>query len=72
MTNKVRQFIRGMGSAIDLGGSAMHSQRSVGAGLGLDRTDAQALRGDWQKLSQDFGSAFSKTVGKDGGHVQSE
>lgn len=71
MTSKMRQFVRGMGSAIDMSGSFFRSPHRVGAGLNLHRTDAQALQNDWEKLSRDFLAAFQKTVG-DGGHVEAE
>jgi hypothetical protein len=70
MTNKTRQFIRGMGSAIDLGGASGRLANPVGHGLELERTDAQALSGDWRKLADDFGAAFNKTVGSAGEHVK--
>ena len=59
MTNKMRQFIKGVGSTIDLGASAAHCETRVGQGLGLGRTDAQALSGDWRKLAGDFHAAFN-------------
>jgi hypothetical protein len=68
MTNKLRQFIRGMGSAIDLGATSAHAHTRVGLGLNLERTHAEALGADWDKLANDFGSAFKRTVGGRGAH----
>ncbi len=72
MTNKLHQFIKGMGSAIDVGATSSRAHTRVANGLNLERSCAEALGADWHKLAQDFGSAFSKTV-KDGGeHVKPE
>lgn len=72
MPDKLRQFIRGMGSAIDLGATSSPSHTRVADGLNFERSCADALGADWQKLSQDFGSAFSKSVKDGSGHVKSE
>lgn len=62
MGRKVRQFLKGIGSSIDLGASH-RSSTPVGQGLRLNRTAGEALGRDWQKLAKDFGSAFHKSVG---------
>jgi hypothetical protein len=72
MKSKLRQFIKGMGSAIDLGATSSPRHSRVANGLNLERSCAEALGADWHKLAQDFGSAFSKTVKDDSGHVQSQ
>jgi len=63
MTNKMRQFFKGTGSVIDLGGTSVHSHMRIGHGLDFWGSVPQALSNDWQKLAQDFGSAFNTTVG---------
>jgi hypothetical protein len=72
MKRKLRQFITGMGSALDLGGTSIPGRTRAGDGLNLRRTPAEALDADWRKLSQDFNSAFSDTVKDGSGHVKSE
>ena len=62
MASKMRQFFKGMNSVIDLGATSIHPDMRMETGLNLGRTDAQALSRDWQKLSQDFGSALNKIV----------
>ncbi|MGC9453792.1 MAG: hypothetical protein ACP5HU_02915 [Phycisphaerae bacterium] len=69
MTNKTRQFLKGMGSALDIGAVSSGCVTRVGAGLDLGRTEAQALGSDWQKVSQDFGCAFRKII-RGGEYVQ--
>jgi len=72
MTNKLYQFVRGMGSVVDIGAAFANSDTRVGRGLDVGRTDMQALSGDWQKLTEDFGAAFEKTVRRVGEHGKSE
>jgi hypothetical protein len=71
MKNKLHQFIKGMGSAIDLGATSSPAHTRVGNGLNLERSCAEALGADWHKLAQDFNSAFSDTVKEGSGHVKS-
>ena len=70
MTRKIEQFIKGMGSVIDIGASSAHIDLNVTLQPYLARTHAQALSGDWQKLAKDFDSAFKKTVGGSGYDVK--
>jgi len=72
MTNRLRQFIKGMGSAIDLGATSSHAHTRVGDGLNLERTSADALGGDWRKLAEDFGTAFTKMVRDGGEHAKAK
>jgi len=72
MTKTLNYFIKGMGSAIDLGATSAPHHTCVGYGLNLERTDAEALGGDWDKLAHDLGSAFKKTVGSRGEHGKPE
>lgn len=72
MTNKLRQFIKGMGSTIDLGAMSSPAHTRAAYGLNLKRSCAEALDADWHKLAQDFNSAFSNTVKDDSGHVKSK
>ncbi len=72
MTSKLQQFIKGMGSAIDLGATSGPIQARAARCVNLERTCAEALGEDWHKLAEDFNSAFSDTV-KDGrGHGKQE
>jgi len=70
MTRSTYNFIRGMGSVLDLVPSGGPSR--VGQGIDLHRSDAEALREDWQRVAQDFRAAFDKTTKEAGGHVQSK
>jgi hypothetical protein len=63
MTNTLRQFLGGMGSVLDLGAGSVQADVTVGRGLDLGRTNAEALSRDWQKLSHDFHTAFNQTLG---------
>ena len=56
-------FIRGMGSVIDL----MPRQQStrVGRGIDLNRSVAEALGSDWDRVAKDFRGAFEKVVAKE-------
>ena len=60
MTTATYNFIRGMGSVLDLMPSAGPSR--VGQGIDLRRTDAEALGNDWQRVADDFQAAFDQTV----------
>lgn len=58
--NTVCSFSWGMGSVLEL---VPHSHAStVGEGLGLHRSDAQALQQDWQLVAQDFCDAFDQVT----------
>lgn len=70
MTRATYNYIRGMGSVLDLVPSGGPSR--VGQGIDLDRSDAEALRQDWQRVAQDFRTGFDKTTKKAGKHVQSK
>ncbi len=70
MTAKMRQFIKGMGSAMDLG--ATPSRADVRLVTFLDRTATQALTSDWQKLAKDFCSSFSEVTHTGGDNVKAK
>lgn len=72
MTKKLRQFVKGMGSTIDLGATSSPSITRVGKGLHPGRTCAEALGADWCKVARDFYSAFSDTVKDGSGYGKSE
>jgi hypothetical protein len=72
MRSKLHRFIKGMGSAMDLGATSSPSHTRTGQGLKLERSCAEALGADWRKLAQDFDSAWSKTVKDGNGNVKSE
>ena len=71
MTRKLRNFIKGMGSVFDLTGASV--QRHISVGEGVVRTDTcmESLQGDWQKLSQDFASAFNESAPRNS-HVKAK
>ena len=68
MKKKIRYFIEGIGSVIEIGGSQgvvlRHRQ-----GHHLESTAEQALSHDCRNLAKDLGSALNKTVGH---HVRAE
>lgn len=70
MTRTTYNFIRGMGSVLDLLPSG--SQSRVGQGIDLDRSDSEALRQDFERLSQDFQPAVSETAKECGKYVESK
>lgn len=70
MTQATYNFIRGMGSVMDLFPDSGPSR--VGEGIDLNRTDADALRGDWEKVAGDFRKAFDTTVEDAHQHVESK
>jgi len=59
-----------MGSVLDLLPSSGHSR--VGQGIDLDRSDAETLRQDWQRVAQDYRVAFDETTKERGEHDQSK
>ena len=60
MTRAAYNFIRGMGSVLEL----LPRRRSSrpGEGIDLDRTEAEALQSDWARVSEDFAAAFEREV----------
>ena len=68
MTPSTYNFIRGMGSVMDLMPSPPHFD--VAEGIDLTRSDADALRGDWEKVAGDFRKAFGQTVKDTPQHVE--
>jgi len=69
MTRFSYNFVRGMGSVVDLIPSR-HPSR-VGQGIDLTRSEADALGRDWQRVAQDFRTAFDQTTTGLGEHGQS-
>lgn len=68
MTRTSYNFIRGMGSVLELIPTGEPSR--VGQGIDLNRTDAEALGGDWDRVAGDFRIAFDRTVKDADDHVQ--
>ena len=68
MTRATYNFVRGMGSVLDLIPSGGPSR--VGQGIDLNRSDAEVLCEDWQRVAQDFRAAFDKTTKEASDHVQ--
>jgi len=64
----IKQFLLGAGSVIDL--SPKMGATRVGQGLGLERSESEALVRDWNRVAGDFQSAFDKTLGGSSEHVQ--
>ena len=63
-------FVRGVGSAIELApaGAPLRLRRK----LGLPRSDADALKGDWQRVGGDLRRAVAREAEKLGEHVEQE
>lgn len=73
MTRITRQFLRGAGSVLDL--APVVGPSRVGRGINLNRSDAEALRRDWQRVADDFRTAFDRTTkdsGEDGQSTQAK
>lgn len=70
MTRATHNFLRGMGSVLDLVPSG--GPFRVGQGINLNRTDAEALSQDWQRVAQDFRAAFDETTKDAPQHVKSK
>lgn len=70
MTRATYNFLRGMGSVLDLLPSSGPSR--VGMSINLKRTDGEALRKDWQQVARDFRVAYDQTVKEVGDHGQAK
>jgi len=70
MTRMTYNFIRGLGSIFDLMPSNGPSR--VGRGIDLNRTDAEALRRDWQRVAQELQAAFNQTTKEADEHGRSD
>lgn len=70
MIRDSHNFIRGMGSALNLVPCGGPSR--VGQGIDMDRSDAEALSRDWQRVAQDLGVAYRRTTKEADEHVQSK
>ena len=68
MKHATLNFIQGVGTILDLLPS--DRPRRVGRGINLNRTDAEALFDDWERLSRDFRSAVDQTTQEVGDHGQ--
>ncbi len=58
MSKSTRDFVRGMGQALDMGGAIQRIQQSAP----VRRKDAGALRSDWDKIGQDLNHAMIKSA----------
>ncbi len=66
MKHATLNWIRGMGTVLDLLPPDRPSR--VGHGIDLDRTDAETLFDDWQRVARDFRAAFDQTTQEIGDH----
>lgn len=57
MSELLKSFFRGMGQAIDLGGTMAPRPQ---AKLRTVQTDTEALRGDWQRVGNDMRVALQQ------------
>jgi len=70
MTRTQFNFIRGMGSVLELLPPPVPS--NVGQGIDIGRSDVDAIQQDWQRMTDDFKAAFEKTSEEVGERVKSK
>lgn len=59
MSRKLKNFIRGAGSVANVWPTP--AENHIGEGL-LERTDAEALRSDWEAIGRDLWSSINQLV----------
>lgn len=70
MRRATRQFLLGMGSILDVFGQVRTTRSTTKLPVRLIQTDAEALRGDVQRIGGDLRAAMGRVAEEQGIHVE--